>query len=72
MSEKTENSLEQHFNEIESIVAEMEKSSNSLEQSFDLYKKGLAELEEANKILDSIEKEMLVLNENGDLEDFDA
>ena len=48
----------------------MESGEVSLDDSFELYKKGLAEIKAANDSLDRIEKAMLVLNENGELEAF--
>ena len=41
-----------------------------MDDSFELYKKGLTEIKAANDSLDRIEKAMLVLNENGELEEF--
>ena len=62
--------LEERFANIESILEQMEKGEISLDQSFELYKKGLGEIKAANELLDTVEKEMLVLTANGDLEEF--
>lgn len=62
--------LEERFSNIESILEQMEKGEISLDQSFELYKKGLGEIKAANELLDTVEKEMLVLTANGDLEEF--
>lgn len=62
--------LEERFSNIESILEQMEKGDISLDQSFELYKKGLGEIKAANELLDTVEKEMLVLTANGDLEEF--
>ena len=62
--------LEERFANIESILEQMEKEDISLDQSFELYKKGLGEIKAANELLDTVEKEMLVLTANGDLEEF--
>lgn len=62
--------LEERFSNIENILDQMEDGDVSLDQSFDLYKKGLGEIKAANEMLDAVEKEMLVLTENGDLEEF--
>ena len=62
--------LEERFLNIENIVDQMEKGDISLDQSFELYKKGLGEIKAANELLDTVEKEMLVLTASGDLEEF--
>lgn len=68
--EKDTRTLEERFDTIEEILEQMESGEISLDQTFELYKKGLSEIKEANESLDKIEKAMLVLNENGDLEEF--
>lgn len=62
--------LEERFLNIENILEQMEEGDISLDQSFELYKKGLGEIKAANELLDTVEKEMLVLTANGDLEEF--
>jgi exodeoxyribonuclease VII small subunit len=62
--------LEERFASIEDILNRMESGEISLDESFELYKKGLSEIKAANNSLDLIEKAMLVLNENGELEEF--
>lgn len=69
--EEKKNSLEERFANIEEILQQMENPEVSLEDSFGLYKKGMEELEQANQMLDGIEKEMLVLTKQGDLETFE-
>lgn len=71
MKEKNESiTLEERFDNIEQILEQMESGEVSLDDSFELYKKGLTEIKAANDSLDRIEKAMLVLNENGELEAF--
>jgi exodeoxyribonuclease VII small subunit len=62
--------LEQRFENLEQILGQMESGDASLDETFALYKQGLGELAEANNMLDDMEKAMLVLNEQGDLEEF--
>ena len=62
--------LEERFLNIENILDQMEKGDISLDQSFELYKKGLGEIKAANELLDTVEKERLVLTASGDLEEF--
>lgn len=70
MSENKSVSLEERFEQIEEIIGQMETGDVSLDQSFELYKNGLEEIKAANAILDEMEKAMLVLNEDGSLEEF--
>lgn len=69
MAEKKETTLEQRFETIETILQRMEEGEVSLDESFDLYKTGLAEIKAANEMLGDMEKVLMVLNENGDLEE---
>lgn len=67
-NEKT--GLEERFSMIEDILAQMEDENVTLDQSFDLYKQGIEQIKAANADLDRIEKAMLVINEDGELEEF--
>ena len=69
-SKRKEPGLEERFAAIESILDQMEAEDVTLDQSFALYKQGLEQIKAANRSLDSIEKAMQVLNENGELEEF--
>lgn len=68
-SEKTV-SLEERFENIEEIIEKMETSDITLDKSFELYKSGLEEIKAASEMLETIEKAMLVMNQDGDLEEF--
>lgn len=68
-SEKTV-SLEERFANIEEIIEQMETGDTTLDKSFELYKNGLEEIKAANAMLETMEKAMLVLNEDGSLEEF--
>ncbi|MEE1007673.1 MAG: exodeoxyribonuclease VII small subunit [Agathobacter sp.] len=70
MSDEKKISLEDSFVNLEEIIKQMESPDVTLNQSFDLYKKGLDEIKNANSMLDKIEKEMLVINAEGELEEF--
>ena len=63
-------SLEEHFENIEEIIEKMETGDITLDKSFELYKNGLEEIKAANAMLETIEKAMLVMNEDGSLEEF--
>lgn len=64
------NNIEQHFEKLEEIIEKMEEQNVTLDESFELYKLGLDEVKKANSMLNDMEKEMLVLNPNGQLEEF--
>ena len=66
MSKENEKTLtlEERFAHLEQIVARMEDAA------FELYKKGLDEVKSANDMVQGMEKAMLVLNSDGQLEEF--
>ena len=70
MSEEKKISLEDRFDRLDDIISQMEDGSIGLDKSFKLYKNGLDEVKAANSMLESMEKAMLVLNEDGSLEEF--
>ena len=48
----------------------MEDADVSLDEAFELYKKGLDEVKSDNDMVQGMEKAMLVLNSDGQLEEF--
>ena len=64
--EKKEPGLEERFAKIDA----MEDENVTLDRSFALYKEGLEQIKAAGQSLDTIEKAMLVLNQDGKLEEF--
>lgn len=70
MSSKKDVSLEERFEHIQDIIEKMETGDITLDKSFELYKNGLEEIKAANAMLETIEKAMLVMNEDGSLEEF--
>ena len=56
-------SVEESFNEIESIIAEMQKEDVTLDCSFELYNQGLTLIKECNEKLDSMEKQIKIIEE---------
>ena len=69
-SEQKESSLEETFQEIEEIIEQMQSREVTLEDSFALYEQGIRKLKLCNEKIDSVEKKMLLLNEQGELEPF--
>lgn len=72
MSKENEKTLtlEERFAHLEQTVARMEDADVSLDEAFELYKKGLDEVKSANDMVQGMEKAMLVLNSDGQLEEF--
>ena len=70
MSDEKKISLEERFENIEEIIGKMETGEATLDETFDLYKHGLEEIKAANALLDGMEKAMLIMNEDGQLEEF--
>ncbi|MCI8299751.1 MAG: exodeoxyribonuclease VII small subunit [Lachnospiraceae bacterium] len=64
-------SLEETFQELDAIIEKMQDREVTLEDSFFLYEQGIRKLKYCNEKIDSVEKRMLLLNEQGELEAFD-
>ena len=67
MEDKT---LEQVFQELDEVVKILEQDAASLEESFQLYHKGMDLLKVCNEKIDTVEKKMMILDENGDQHEF--
>ena len=52
------------------LAQKLEDRETSLEESFLLYKKGMELLKYCNNKLDTVEKKMQLLNEDGSLSEF--
>lgn len=57
--------LEQSMEALEEVMNQLEQDSLPLEQSFSLYKKGMDLLLACNQAIDKVEKELMILEENG-------
>ena len=55
--------LEQSFERLEEIIAQMEKSDTTLDASFKMYQEGMKLVESCNK------KQIIVLNDDGEQDD---
>lgn len=62
--------LEKLFTVLDEIADRMEDTDISLEESFRLYKQGMTILKKCNDTIDMVEKEVLILDESGDLYEF--
>lgn len=61
--------LEQVFSELEQVIGKME-SEDSLEESFKLYHQGMDMLKVCSEKIDKVEKQMLLLDEDGETHEF--
>ena len=59
--------LEQTFAGLEEVIQKMERGDVTLEESFKLYHEGMDMLKSCNDKIDKIEKQMLILDEGGNL-----
>ena len=57
--------LEETFAGLEEVIQKMERGDISLEESFQLYHKGMEMLKSCNEKIDKVEKQMLILDEEG-------
>ena len=67
---KKEETLESLFKNLDEIVDKLEKGETSLEESFSLYQQGMKMLKTCNDKIDKVEKQVLILEENGELHEF--
>ena len=70
MSEKKKENLEEMFKDLEELIGKMENAEITLEQTFDLYNNGMELLKKCNLSIDEVEKKVLVLDENGETDEF--
>ena len=62
--------IEETFRRMDAIAAKLEDKNTSLEDSFTLYQKGMELLKYCNSRLDTVEKKMLRINEDGTFSEF--
>ena len=65
-----EKNIEDVFQELDVIAEKLESSDTSLEDSFRLYKNGMELLKYCSGKLDTVEKKMLQMDEDGTLREF--
>ena len=70
MAEQKEQTLEEIFGEMEGLLEALESRETSLEDSFEKYKEGMALLKAAGEKIDTVERAMLVLNDQGEADEF--
>lgn len=65
-----EKSLEEVFTELDLLAGKLEDRETSLEDSFLLYRRGMELLKFCSEKLDTVEKKMLQINEDGTFSEF--
>ena len=55
---------------LEELFAKLDQVAKELEESFGLYQKGMEMLKLCNEKIDTVEKKVQVLEENGEIHDF--
>ena len=69
MSKENEISLEELLERLENTVEKLQAPEVSLEESFQLYKQGMDDIKICNEIIDKVEKKVLMLNQEGGLDE---
>ena len=64
--------IEDNFRELEEKINILESKEVSLEEAFLAYSEGIKLLKECEEQIEKVEKEVLVLNQNGELEALDS
>ena len=62
--------IEEVFSQLDVLADRLEDRETSLEDSFALYKKGRELLKYCSEKLDTVEKKMLQMNEDGEFSEF--
>ena len=62
--------LEEVFAQLDDLAEKLEDKETSLEDSFNLYKQGMELLKFCSDKLDTVEKKMLQINEDGTFSEF--
>ena len=63
-------SLEEAFAEIDHLIEQLEQPDQTLEASFKAFEKGMELVKHCNESIGRIEKKVLVLGQNGELNEF--
>lgn len=72
LEDNKEFNLEESFTRLEEIIGALEEGKISLDDSFKLYKEGVGLVKDCNSKLDKVEKEIIIINEDGEIEETDG
>ena len=73
MDKNTENEeikLEEAFEQVEAVLNRLEEEDTTLEESFQAYQEGMRLLKLCNDKIDHVEKQLLMMGEKGELNEF--
>ena len=71
MTEETRQpSLEENFARLEELIGQLDRDDIPLEEAFKAYSQGMMVLKQCNDQIDRVEKQVLKLNGEGQLEEF--
>lgn len=62
-------SLEEALGKLEETIAKLQSEEVSLEESFELYKEGMDFVKLCSETIDQVEKKVLMLNQEGKLDE---
>lgn len=63
-------SLEENFKQLDEMIEKLEDKEIGLEESFSLYEQGMKLLKQCNDQIDKVEKKVMVMNQNGEVDEF--
>ncbi len=68
---KAEKTLEENFKRLDELTEKMEDGDTTLEKMYSLYKEGIELIKECNKKIDTVEKNIKLIDSNGEYSDFE-
>ncbi|MCI7738507.1 MAG: exodeoxyribonuclease VII small subunit [Lachnospiraceae bacterium] len=70
MAKKENRSIEEAMEALDQIAKRLESNEITLEESFQIYKEGMELLQYCSRKIDTVEKKMLQMNEDGTVSEF--
>lgn len=70
MAKKENRTIEEALEALDQIADQLESNEITLEESFRVYKEGMELLQYCSKKIDTVEKKMLQMNEDGTVSEF--
>ena len=70
MAEKENRSIEEAMEALDQIAKRLESNEITLEESFQIYKEGMELFQYCSRKIDTVEKKMLQMNEDGTVSEF--
>lgn len=64
--------LEEALGKLENTIAKLQSEEVSLEESFQLYKEGMDYVKICSETIDQVEKKVLMLNQEGNLDELEG